>query len=220
MWYYFSCAERAPLNARVVELVDSLASGASARKGVRVRLPPRAPRRSKLHIACSDFFQKSERAHCAAPPFQIEPASLGFDLVLGAISKENRFYPLITSENPGITEIPGFFVSVPGCCPFVFPLQPGFSCAVLMSSPPGGRPLIYTGYITRDCNNNTNFCFWPVRDIGGPARAQIVKTTGTACADRKGTAPRISDQIRENCARWSAWTRQTDQENFKVLSTR
>ena len=32
----------APL-ARVVELVDSLASGASARKGVRVRLPPRAP---------------------------------------------------------------------------------------------------------------------------------------------------------------------------------
>ena len=49
------------------------------------------PRRSKLHIACSDFFQKSERAHCAAPPFQIEPASLGFDLVLGAISKENRF---------------------------------------------------------------------------------------------------------------------------------
>ena len=30
--------------ARVVELVDSLASGASARKGVRVRLPPRAPK--------------------------------------------------------------------------------------------------------------------------------------------------------------------------------
>ena len=29
----------------MVELVDSLASGASARKGVRVRLPPRAPRR-------------------------------------------------------------------------------------------------------------------------------------------------------------------------------
>ena len=34
-----------PINARVVELVDSLASGASARKGVRVRLPPRAPQR-------------------------------------------------------------------------------------------------------------------------------------------------------------------------------
>ena len=27
------------------------------------------PRRSKLHIACSDFFQKSERTHSAAPPF-------------------------------------------------------------------------------------------------------------------------------------------------------
>ncbi len=33
------------MDARVVELVDSLASGASARKGVRVRLPPRAPKR-------------------------------------------------------------------------------------------------------------------------------------------------------------------------------
>ena len=42
------------------------------------------PRRSKLYIACSDFLQKSERAHAAAPPFQIEPAPLGFDLVLGA----------------------------------------------------------------------------------------------------------------------------------------
>ena len=37
-----SSNELKPL-ARVVELVDSLASGASARKGVRVRLPPRAP---------------------------------------------------------------------------------------------------------------------------------------------------------------------------------
>ena len=26
--------------------------------------------RSKLCIACSDFFQKSERTHAAAPPFQ------------------------------------------------------------------------------------------------------------------------------------------------------
>lgn len=34
-----------PDHARVVELVDSLASGASARKGVRVRLPPRAPQK-------------------------------------------------------------------------------------------------------------------------------------------------------------------------------
>jgi len=34
-----------------VELVDSLASGASARKGVRVRLPPRAPRRTRSEKA-------------------------------------------------------------------------------------------------------------------------------------------------------------------------
>ena len=49
----------------------------------RVRFPSPAPRRSKRHIACSDLFYKSERAHSAAPPFQIEPAALGFDLVLG-----------------------------------------------------------------------------------------------------------------------------------------
>ena len=30
------------------------------------------------------FLQKSEHAHAAAPPFQIEPSALGFDLVLGA----------------------------------------------------------------------------------------------------------------------------------------
>ena len=47
-----------------------------------VRVPPPAPRRSKLYIACSDLFYKSERAHAAAPPFQIEPAALGFDLGL------------------------------------------------------------------------------------------------------------------------------------------
>ena len=41
-----------------------------------------APRRSKLRIACSDFFQKSERARSAAPPFKIEPTSLGFNFVL------------------------------------------------------------------------------------------------------------------------------------------
>ena len=54
---------------------------------VRVRVPSGAPRRSKLHIACSDFFQKSERTHSAAPPFQITTASLGCDLVLGANRK-------------------------------------------------------------------------------------------------------------------------------------
>ena len=42
------------------------------------------PRRSKRYIACSDLFYKSEQAHSAAPPFQIEPAVLGFDLVLSA----------------------------------------------------------------------------------------------------------------------------------------
>ena len=45
---------------------------------VQVLLP--APRRSKLCIACSDLFYKSERAHAAAPPFQTATAMLGCGL--------------------------------------------------------------------------------------------------------------------------------------------
>ena len=57
-----SCAkpsgfQRQPnMDARVVELVDSLASGASARKGVRVRLPPRAPKKDTTRSCLSFFF--------------------------------------------------------------------------------------------------------------------------------------------------------------------
>ena len=70
--------------AGVSELADETDSKSVIHPGVWVRVPPPAPSRSKLYIACSDFFQKSERAHSAAPPLQIEPAALGFDLVLGA----------------------------------------------------------------------------------------------------------------------------------------
>ena len=48
-------ALRTARDARVVELVDSLASGASARKGVRVRLPPRAPPKIR-NPKVPDFF--------------------------------------------------------------------------------------------------------------------------------------------------------------------
>ena len=61
----------------MVDVADSKSAGGDS---VWVRVPPPAPRRSKLYIACSDLFYKSERAHAAAPPFQIEPAALGFDL--------------------------------------------------------------------------------------------------------------------------------------------
>ena len=46
------------------------------------------------------FLQKSERAHAAAPPFQTEPAALGFDLVLGAALKvaESILLRCYTSE--------------------------------------------------------------------------------------------------------------------------
>ena len=52
-------------DARVVELVDSLASGASARKGVRVRLPPRAPKERFERIS---LFLSSEQKNVTRPP--------------------------------------------------------------------------------------------------------------------------------------------------------
>jgi hypothetical protein len=51
--------------------------------------------------ASSDFFQKSERAHCTAPPFQIEPAALGFDLILDADLEASSFLaPQSNLNNP------------------------------------------------------------------------------------------------------------------------
>ena len=50
------------------------------------------PCRSKLYIACPDFFQKSARAHAAAPPFQIEPTLLGFDLVSRCKAENGGIY--------------------------------------------------------------------------------------------------------------------------------
>ena len=35
-------------------------------------------------VSLAPIFSKSERTHAAAPPFQIDPAAPGFDLVLGA----------------------------------------------------------------------------------------------------------------------------------------
>ena len=52
-----------------MELVDVVDSKSTAGDSVPVRVRSPAPRRSKLCIACSDLFYKSERAHAAAPPF-------------------------------------------------------------------------------------------------------------------------------------------------------
>ena len=58
-------------------MVDVVDSKSTASDGVPVRVRSPAPRRSKLCIACSDFFQKSERTYSAAPPFQSRPACAG-----------------------------------------------------------------------------------------------------------------------------------------------
>ena len=50
-------------HAGVMELVDVVDSKSTAGDSVPVRVRPPAPRRSKLYIACSDFFyQKSQSA--------------------------------------------------------------------------------------------------------------------------------------------------------------
>ena len=84
------------VSAGMMKLVDmrDLGSRASRRAGSS---PVTRTTSEQAAYRLLRLFQKSERAHCAAPPFQIEPASLGFDLVLGAISKENRFDPLIAT---------------------------------------------------------------------------------------------------------------------------
>ncbi len=67
-------------------------------------------RRSKLHIACSDFFQKSERAHCAAPPFQIEPVRVYAGLTVSACIRPEKdkitFRAEPGKENPRICALP------------------------------------------------------------------------------------------------------------------
>ena len=56
------------MDARVVELVDSLASGASARKGVRVRLPPRAPKKKNICLAGVLLFSYYNKAGTGLNP--------------------------------------------------------------------------------------------------------------------------------------------------------
>ena len=84
----------------------------------RVRIPPAAPRRSKLCIACSDLFYKSERAHAAAPPPQTATASLGCGLgppLRGGFACHgknidfNRPFQLVASD---ISLVTSFFISL------------------------------------------------------------------------------------------------------------
>ena len=53
-----------------------------------------APHRSKLCIACSDFFQKPERAHAATPPSQITTACAGLRFGFGCKPGSWSIYPV------------------------------------------------------------------------------------------------------------------------------
>ena len=60
-----SLAERSTCRSTQVAIRGSPAKGVDRETGARVRIPPSAPSRSKLCIACSDLFYKSERTHAA-----------------------------------------------------------------------------------------------------------------------------------------------------------
>ena len=77
--------------AGVMELVDVADSKSAASDGVGVRVPPPAPRRSKVRFAPTIFYQNRHPLRSLAPPLQIEPAALGFDLVFRLNLKEVRF---------------------------------------------------------------------------------------------------------------------------------
>ena len=71
-----SLAERSTCRSTQVAIRGSPAKGVDRETGARVRIPPSAPSRSKLCIACSDLFYESERTHVATPPFYPANAAL------------------------------------------------------------------------------------------------------------------------------------------------
>ena len=95
--------EHLPL-ARVVELVDSPASGAGARKGVRVRLPPRAPQKNQTERSGFSVFLRESLALQGFPGF---PSFLcvvifyAFLTILSALyhTKCNRLSPYDCADN-------------------------------------------------------------------------------------------------------------------------
>ena len=64
-----------------------------------------------ISFATTFYFKKSSLIHSVAPPFQIEPASLGFDLVLGADLKAgaSKLFTLSTSEQAAYRLLRLFF---------------------------------------------------------------------------------------------------------------
>ena len=75
-----SCIMKATSFAGVMELVDVTDSKSVGSDTVWVRVPPPAPRRSKLCIACSDFFTKvrARSRRCSSFPNRTRFAGLRF----------------------------------------------------------------------------------------------------------------------------------------------
>ena len=73
-----------------IRIEDRQPPGAAGSSG-----PVRTTRRRRgRHIVRGDFLQKSPLTHFVAAPLQIEPAALGFDLVLGAAADYRHRAPV------------------------------------------------------------------------------------------------------------------------------
>ena len=90
-----SLAERSSCRSTQAAIRGSPAKGVDRETGARVRIPPSAPSRSKLCIACSDLFYKSGYARFAVLSFPLHPASSGSQWAGPACG---RYSPTVSSR--------------------------------------------------------------------------------------------------------------------------
>ena len=117
-------------NAGVLELVDEVDSKSIASDGVRVRVPPPAPRRSKVRFAPTSFMptaKKTSSARSLAPSFQLQPAPLGSQLVCRPVGGFSRKRKDINFNLPFVTP-PYIEENLPFACKRI----------ILLISPHGG----------------------------------------------------------------------------------
>src|SRR5215207_10713349 len=101
-------APRCSTRARVAELADALASGASTRKGVGVQVPPRAPRLiDESPRSCGGFFVRMAADHRIRPDLSHSVAPAGHLSNASPMGVANlqiegvRSWPQPTSSSPG-----------------------------------------------------------------------------------------------------------------------
>ena len=99
--------------AGMMELADVLDSKSSGSDTVRVRPPLPAPRRSKRHIVCSDFFKSQSALILLLLLSKSQPLALGCDLVSGVTLKLAGSILLRCSTSERVALVPIFSTKNP-----------------------------------------------------------------------------------------------------------